>query len=100
MDKVYDVKNFKVTKETISFELSNDSVTVRLNNSGSKILPQADLNDLQNFELDNSGIGIHWPTLDEDLSVEGLLHSADRQDLIVEHKLPNWYQKEPSVKAS
>ncbi len=28
----------------------------------------------QNWRLIGKGIGIHWPDLDEDLSLEGLLH--------------------------
>ena len=28
----------------------------------------------QNWRLIGKGIGIHWPELDEDLSMEGLLH--------------------------
>ena len=30
----------------------------------------------QRFEFLGDGQGIHWPDLDEDLSVEGLLHGA------------------------
>ena len=30
----------------------------------------------QRFELLGDGIGIHWPDIDEDLSVEGLLRGA------------------------
>jgi len=29
------------------------------------------------FEISASGYGIHWPDLDEDLSVEGLLRSSE-----------------------
>lgn len=29
----------------------------------------------QHFEISASGYGIHWPEIDEDLSVEGLLRS-------------------------
>ncbi len=29
-----------------------------------------------NFELSGGGIGIHWPDVDEDLSVDGLLRGA------------------------
>lgn len=30
------------------------------------------------YEIDGGGIGLHWPDLDEDLSVAGLLAGADR----------------------
>ena len=36
-------------------------------------LAEATPSERQNWELIGSGIGIHWPTLDEDISVEGLL---------------------------
>lgn len=31
----------------------------------------------QRFEISASGYGIHWPDVDEDLSVEGLLRAAE-----------------------
>jgi hypothetical protein len=31
----------------------------------------------QVWELSAAGLGIHWPLIDEDLSVEGLLRSGD-----------------------
>jgi len=37
-------------------------------------LRDADESDLENWRLIGNGIGIHWETLDEDISVEGLLN--------------------------
>jgi len=31
----------------------------------------------QHFEISSSGYGIHWPEVDEDLSVEGLLRTSE-----------------------
>ena len=36
-------------------------------------LAKASADQLRNYELLGDGEGIHWPDLDEDLSVEGLL---------------------------
>ncbi len=36
-------------------------------------LAKADEADRNNFRISPSGYGIHWPTIDEDLSVHGLL---------------------------
>jgi hypothetical protein len=58
-------------------------IEVPLNKTGSKMLPQAKPEYLKIFEVDQDGIGIYWPLLDEDLSVEGLLRAAGRDDLIV-----------------
>jgi hypothetical protein len=32
--------------------------------------------ELANWEIAGAGFGIHWPDIDEDLSVEGLLRGA------------------------
>jgi hypothetical protein len=42
-------------------------------NEISNKLAQADEKDRNNFHISPSGYGIHWPTIDEDLSVNGLL---------------------------
>lgn len=39
-------------------------------------LERASLDDLSNWRLIGGGVGIHWPTLDEDLSIAGMLRSA------------------------
>jgi hypothetical protein len=36
-------------------------------------LAKADEKERNNFHVSPSGYGIHWPTIDEDLSVNGLL---------------------------
>jgi len=36
-------------------------------------LAKASAKELQNYELLGDGEGIHWPDIDEDLSVQGLL---------------------------
>jgi len=39
----------------------------------SSALAGATREQLSNFEISPSGYGIHWPLLDEDLSIDGLL---------------------------
>ena len=41
-------------------------------------LYHADRKELDNWRLIGGGIGIHWPTLDEDLSVKGFLAGAEK----------------------
>jgi len=94
INKIYDIKNFTVNESVISFELSGEKVVVPLTKCGSKILPKAKLKHLQVFELDNDGIGIHWPMLDEDLSIAGLLRSAGKEKLIAK-KINSIYLDDP-----
>jgi len=39
-------------------------------------LLHADQRQLERYELSGGGTGIHWDDLDEDISVEGLLHGV------------------------
>ena len=41
--------------------------------SAYKLLKAADKNSLLQYELTGNGTGIHWPVLDEDLSLKGFL---------------------------
>ena len=81
MDKVYDVTNFQIKQGNLSFFINQDEISVPIKKA-SRRLSQASPKELEEFEIDNHGIGIHWPSLDEDLSIQGLLHEARRDDLI------------------
>ena len=39
----------------------------------SPALENASMEERNNFEISPSGYGIHWPSLDEDISIDGLL---------------------------
>jgi len=39
-------------------------------------LLHASQKDRDHWEVSGAGFGIHWPTIDEDLSIEGLLRGA------------------------
>jgi hypothetical protein len=65
-----------------SVEFTDDDLIVSLVDGRKVIVPliwfprlsKATRNQLENYELLGDGEGIHWPELDEDLSVSGLLH--------------------------
>src|ERR1041384_7722984 len=68
--------------ESLSFEgpelvLCTDGKTYRLNLSDvSPILGAASESARQSYQVSPSGYGVHWPRLDEDLSIDGLVHAA------------------------
>jgi len=64
--------NVKCTAETIFVELL-DGRTISAPIAWFPRLSQASAEQLDNWELLGDGDGIHWPDLDEDLSVAGLL---------------------------
>ncbi len=65
----------------IHFQKEVDLMMIVLNNkkvltrqiSKYKNLENASLDQLKNYRLISMGIGVHWPDLDEDLSLKGFL---------------------------
>jgi hypothetical protein len=72
-------KNKKIKATSVWF--SNDMIFVRLDDGreiGTPLewypkLRDASKKDLENWKFIGKGIGIHWESIDEDLSISGLL---------------------------
>jgi len=64
-----------VTDDAILAELS-DGRTVSVPLAWSWRLSEATPAQRNRFELIGSGMGAHWPELDEDISVAGMLHGS------------------------
>jgi hypothetical protein len=80
---------------------SDDSMTVHLDDGRTLSVPLAwyprllhgTSEDREHFELIGDGEGIHWPDLDEDISVEGLL--AGRRSAESDASLSRWLATRP-----
>ena len=100
MNNIYAIRHFTVTDDAINFTLGNAAICVPFERAGSKVLRFARAEQRQVFELDEDGLGVHWPLLDEDLSIAGLLRAAGRDDLIVS-VIPSSYRDDaPAVSPS
>ena len=83
----------------LSVVFSEDSLTVRLDDGRSLSVPLAwyprllhgTVAERENYELIGEGEGIHWPQLDEDISVKGLL--AGRRSAESAASLAKWRQR-------
>ncbi len=62
----------RVTEDTLSVDLE-DGRTISVPLSWYPRLVHATPEERQNFRIAGAGYGIHWPDLDEDIGVEGLL---------------------------
>ncbi len=70
--------------KAIHFHKDIDLMLIVLNNgkvlkhtiSGSPLLEKAESNQLNNYRLIGKGVGVHWPELDEDLSLKGFLQTT------------------------
>ena len=66
------VLNVSVTDDTLSVDLE-DGRTVSVPIGWYPRLVHATAAERGNFEISGAGHGVHWPDLDEDIGVEGLL---------------------------
>jgi hypothetical protein len=69
------VKHVSVSDELITFHLIDGRV-VSVPLTWSWRLAEATPAQRANFEIIGDGVGAHWPDIDEDLSVEGMLHGV------------------------
>ena len=82
-----------------SVQFSQDSMTVHLDDGRALSVPLAwyprllhgTQKEREHFELIGDGEGIHWPSLDEDISVEGLL--AGKRSAEIDASLSRWLEK-------
>ena len=66
-------KEVSMTEELITFRLMDGRV-VSVPLAWSWRLSEATPAQRNNFEIIGDGYGVHWPDVDEDLSVEGMFH--------------------------
>lgn len=69
------VKEVSVTEDLITFRLVEGRV-VSVPLVWSWRLSEATPTQRNNFEIIGDGYGVHWPDVDEDLSLEGMLHGV------------------------
>jgi hypothetical protein len=72
MDKVHIVAKVSITGTTMSLQVDGREYEVDLARQ-SRRLAQATQPQRENSEISPGGYGIHWPDLDEDLSIDGLI---------------------------
>ncbi len=67
------IQSVLVSDDVISAQLL-DGRTITVPLAWSWRLSEATPEQRSRFEIIGSGSGIHWPDIDEDISVEGMLH--------------------------
>lgn len=72
MNKHHQVKDVKIEKDTISLTIDGNRIQRNLRDL-SDLLAKAKEKELKEFEVSPSSYGIHWPLIDEDISIDGLL---------------------------
>ena len=72
MKKHHQVESVHVEKGILSLIVDGSSIESDLKDV-SPLLAAATEEELKEFEVSPSGYGIHWPLIDEDISIDGLL---------------------------
>lgn len=72
MNKYHDVENVTFEKDVLLIKVSGQEYQFKLADISQRLL-MASPAERTKFEISPSGYGIHWPLLDEDLSIDGLL---------------------------
>jgi hypothetical protein len=72
MKKRHEITNIKFDAETISINIDGENRIFNLRDISQRLLKAAN-NERLNFIISPSGYGIHWPLIDEDLSIDALL---------------------------
>jgi hypothetical protein len=72
MKPYHDIKNLHFSGEYMILTVDGEERRVRLKDI-SNILLHASEKEKSTYEISPSGYGIHWPLIDEDIGVDGLL---------------------------
>jgi len=72
VDKAHEVKSVSISGNTMRMSVDGRVHTINLADH-SKRLAKASPEQKRRFVVSPSGYGIHWPELDEDLSIDGLI---------------------------
>jgi hypothetical protein len=72
MNRYHSLENIKIEQGILSVIVDKEQIQRKLIEI-SPVLAQAKTEDISVFEISLSGYGIHWPVLDEDISIDGLL---------------------------
>jgi hypothetical protein len=72
MKPYHDIKNVHFSEEYLVLTIDGEEKRIRIKDI-SNVLDRASEKEKNTFEISPSGYGIHWPLIDEDIAVDGLL---------------------------
>ena len=90
----------------VDVKVSDDELTVQLEDGRMLIVPlvwyprllHGSKRERARWRFIGRGLGIHWPSLDEDISIEGLL--AGRRSGESQKSLDRWFKSRMSVRSN
>jgi hypothetical protein len=77
MQKKHTIKNVSFQNGTLSMTIDGEQHCFELNKISPRLV-RATTEQREHYEVSPAGYGIHWPLIDEDLSIDGLLAPSSR----------------------
>ena len=75
MNKVHRVESVTFTRSRMVLTVDGQRYSCALTDASERLVQARDF-EREQYEVSPSGYGIHWPLVDEDLTVDGLLRLA------------------------
>ena len=75
MIATHNIQNINFDENQMELDIDGRILKVALGNVSSKLLHASEI-ERNFYKVSPSGYGIHWPLIDEDLSIEALLKSV------------------------
>ena len=72
MKNHHKIENLRFKDDDLFITIDGEEKKIRLNKVSS-MLEKASEAERNEFQISPSGYGVHWPLLDEDISIDGLL---------------------------
>ncbi|MFH1197996.1 MAG: DUF2442 domain-containing protein [bacterium] len=85
MKKLHKLKNIEFENDKLQINIDGFDYTFPLKSISLK-LHEATTEERSHFKISDSGYGINWPLLDEDLSIDGMLKQIKSVKLVRKKK--------------
>jgi hypothetical protein len=72
MDKAHDIQDIRLSGTILTLQVDGRRYEIDITKHSDQLAGATD-EQRGNFEVSPAGYGIHWPDLDEDLSIDGLI---------------------------
>ena len=82
MDKVHDIQQVSFSGTIMHLRVDGKSYQIDIAGESER-LRNATQKQREHFEISPAGYGIHWPEVDEDLSIDGLIGVKHAPPLVI-----------------
>lgn len=84
MKKIHNVQKIEFKENKMYLKVDNKEYVFQIEKISKKLLNASKI-EREKYEISPSGYGLHWPLLDEDLSIDGLLgikHTPQKKEMV------------------